>query len=94
MNPSSFVRTALPSALLMLAIFSTGCLSLSFGGRTVNCENGGKHSDDRVAQLERRIKALEHYAGIPSPTSDEKKIGLVSVITESSVDPPAPTPLR
>ncbi len=82
-------------ATLTICVSATGCLSLSFGGRTVKCEGG--HSEQRVAQLESRIRTLEEYAGITPPTTKTTNIGLASVTTTTTSMPEmpvAPQPLE
>ena len=66
---------ALPCILL------SGCLSLQLGGKTHNCNGSVDMSaaNARIAYLESRINALEHYAGIIPPQSS---VSVVSHETE------------
>ena len=63
-------------------VLMSGCLSLQFGGKTHNCSGSAELSaaNARIAYLENRINALEHYAGVtPQPQSP---ISVVSHQTE------------
>ena len=75
-NIATFCLFALP------CIFMSGCLSLQLGGKTHNCNGSMEMSaaNARIAYLENRINALEHYAGItPTPQSP---VSIVSHTTE------------
>ncbi len=87
-----YSRFALLAVVFVLAVSSAGCLSLTIGGRTIKHESN-KNAAAQVAQLEERIKALEHYAGITPPSTQETNIGLVSATKEIAANPPAPQPL-
>jgi len=68
--------------LALPCILLSGCLSLQFGGKTHNC-NGSTETmaaNARVAQLESRINALEHYAGITPPA--QSAVSVASYQTE------------
>lgn len=56
--------------IIALCCLSIWCVALSgclvIGGKTHVCASS-KESDERVAQLESRIKTLEQYAGISPP---------------------------
>lgn len=92
MKKTRFAWSTFLAVTIVLSLLSTGCLSVGFGGRTVTykCE-GGKHSEERIAVLENRIKVLEQYAGISPPTSRESTVSVASVITEGPVNHPIPT---
>jgi len=61
---------ALPCILL------SGCVNLQFGGKTHNCNGLADMAaaNARVAQLESRINALEHYASITPPAQSSVSV--------------------
>ena len=66
--PDTMKTRGIPTICLLAlpCILLSGCLSLQFGGKTHNCNGSVELSEAnaRIAYLESRISALEHYAGI------------------------------
>jgi len=63
-------------------VLLSGCVNLQFGGKTHNCNSSVDMAaaNARVAQLESRINALEHYAGITPPA--QSSVSVASYQTE------------
>ena len=55
------------ATLLLYTSMFTGCLALSFGGKT---ENNHTMETDRITRLEQRIQNVEKYVGIQPPTEN------------------------
>ena len=57
-------RRCVFAALLLSMSMCTGCLALSFGGKT---EMNNPVELDRITKLEQRMQNVEKYVGIQSP---------------------------
>ena len=69
MEPKNMKRTYWYTWIFLALSFPmfTGCLALSFGGKT---EVAPPKDLDRLTRLETRIQNLEQYVGIQSPQAD------------------------
>lgn len=55
--------------LLLCPLLCSGCLALSFGGKTEHVSSNPT-LESRISHLERRISQLEHIAGVSPPVQE------------------------